>query len=159
MDYLFIQINIAIQSSHRAKNLFQKYFTDIYSYSYEMVLWLCEIHMMIAKLNGISIYNGDFIFIFSFTLIHMMIVQVKKKNPKSNNKKPMPCSYGGVRQDSPKPNAFLFSSYHATSQESHVHCFKVVFHLPWKPYLIELLKSYLQKLYKIIVLPHYLPGD
>ena len=45
------------------------------------------------------------------------------------------------------------------SEESHVHCFKVVFHLPCKPYLIELLKSYLQKLYKIIVLPHYLPGD
>lgn len=39
----------------------------------------CEIHMMIAKLNGISIYNGDFTFIFSFTLIHMMIVQIKKK--------------------------------------------------------------------------------
>ena len=82
MDYLFIQINITVQSSHRAKNLFQKYFTDIYSYSYEMVLWLCEIHMMKAKLNDISIYNGDFIFIFSFTLIHMMIVQKNPNKPK-----------------------------------------------------------------------------
>lgn len=97
----------------------------------QLFLWnlfsdLCGIHTMATKLNDISICKGAFICTISFKLILMLILWVRKPQSSSTKSKcPVQAEKLGRIHRDQTPS--FFSLYHATSQESYIHCFLVYF--------------------------------